>query len=79
MPTVVSDVQRFSTDGLGKLAERYVTNGLYGLLRRGSTTDYQTIIWELAMFVRKIQDALEVEPRVLKRDDLRNIFRGEQP
>jgi TIR domain len=77
LPGVVSNVQRFSPSSLpdAETAERYETDGVYGLMRLRQDLHYEVVVWRLAQHIAEFHFAHVVESQVLRKDDLRDIFR----
>jgi TIR domain len=75
-PPPVHAVQRFSPVGLpdAETARQYENDGVFGLLRMGQESAYQTVLWRLAQRIAELYYSHRVEPRPLARTDLRNIF-----
>jgi hypothetical protein len=76
LPKVIRDVHRFSPDNLPQpdVVGHYRHDGLLGLHQTGRHDAYRAVVWRLAQKIAAFQDAHVVEPRVLKREDLRNAF-----
>lgn len=75
-PTVVADVQRFSPSAVSNIdiSRRYEADGVFGLLRT-QVDLYDAVVWRLAQRISDIYYSCQVEPRVLKQHELRDIFR----
>ncbi|GAA2597256.1 hypothetical protein GCM10010435_90680 [Winogradskya consettensis] len=66
LPGVTADVNIFRPTGLPDedYTARYLTDGLFGLLRTGQTEIYEAIVWKLAMHIQRIHSLYWVEPGV---------------
>ncbi|GAA2585112.1 TIR-like protein FxsC [Actinomadura fulvescens] len=75
IPAAVSEVQRFSPEGLpdAEITTLYRDEGLLGL-QRIRPDAYESVVWRLARRVADIAYTHPVEPRVLRREHLRDIF-----
>jgi TIR domain len=77
LPKVVRDVQRFSPRGLPGVntPAGYETDGIFGLKNIGLDTIYQSVVWRLAQRIAEFHFGHMVEPRVVRENELRNVFR----
>ena len=77
MPEVVKDVQRFSPSRLPDtdINAQYEADGIYGLSQIRSDLAYQAVVWRLAQRIAELRYTHWVEPQVLARSELRDIFR----
>jgi len=75
IPSAVSAIQRFAPDGLPdpEIAKLYQEEGVLGLTKVAKDA-YEPVVWRLAQRVADIAHRYLVEPRVLDRADLRDVF-----
>ena len=76
-PAAIRTVQRFSPDGLPNvdiLAE-YEEYGVSGLMWMRRDIAYRGVVWRLAQSIAEFGHSHYVEPHILRRAELRNIFR----
>jgi len=75
LPGAIRAVQRFSPDNLPQdIIGPYRHDGLLGLYQTGRRDAYGAVVWRLAQKIALFLDSHVVEPRVLKREDLRDAF-----
>jgi hypothetical protein len=81
LPLAITRVQRFSPRELHGEDVRgpYEANGVYGLLRQKRVEQYQWVVWRLAQSIAEFHFACQVEPLVLREDELHDIFREREP
>jgi hypothetical protein len=81
MPASVTRVQRFSPrERHGEdMRGAYEADGVYGLLRQRLETEYRWVVWRLAQSIAEFHFAYQVEPLVLREDELHDIFREREP
>jgi hypothetical protein len=75
-PTVVTEVQRFLPSDVPNIdiSSKYQAEGIFGLLKT-QVDLYDAVVWKLAQRITDIYYSYQVEPRVLRRHELRDIFR----
>ncbi|MFD0523779.1 TIR-like protein FxsC [Paractinoplanes durhamensis] len=66
LPPRIAKVNVFRPVGLPdeSYAERYLADGLFGLLRTGQTEVYQAVVWKLALHIQRIHSLYWTEPGV---------------
>jgi hypothetical protein len=79
VPAAVSRVQRFSPAPIPNLDIEglYRAEGVVGLISMGLDIPYRAVVWRVAQAIADFHSNYEVEPRILKEEQLRNAFREE--
>lgn len=80
LPPAVRELQFFLPQQLTdpNIAQRYLVNGIYGLLTVDDKAAYQTVAWRLALGIVDAYHAYHVEPKIpTDPRQLRESFRGE--
>lgn len=78
-PAVVADIQRFSPGAAPNMdiSRAYEAEGVFGLLKT-QVGLYDAVVWRLAQRISDIYYGYQVEPRLLRQHELRDIFREQQ-
>ncbi len=80
LPPAVRELQFFLPQQLKDpdIAQRYLVDGVYGLLALNDETDYQAVAWRLARGIVDAYHAYQVEPKISTDPrQLRKSFRGD--
>jgi len=80
LPPAVRELQFFLPQQLTDpdIAQRYLVDGVYGLLALNDETDYQAVAWRLARGIVDAYHAYHVEPTIpTDPRQLRKSFRGD--
>jgi len=79
VPAAVDRVQRFLPSSLPDvdIAGQYEAEGIVGLLQMKMDL-YYVVVWKLAQRIAEIYHNFRVEPRVLRAQQLRDIFREQE-
>lgn len=75
-PSIIRNVQWFSPEGLPDIdiVAEYQKNGVSGLMYMRQDIFYRGIVLRLAQHIANFHHSYEVEPQVLREDELHNIF-----
>jgi len=80
LPPAVQELQFFLPQQLKDpdIAQRYLTEGVYGLLALNDEAAYQAVAWRLARRIRDVSLMYHVEPKIpTDPRQLRESFRGD--
>jgi len=80
LPPAVRELQFFLPQQLKDpdITQRYLANGVYGLLFMEEEADYRAVAWRLALGIEDAYNAYHVEPKIpTDPRQLRKSFRGE--